>query len=180
MSHLNYSYRPAVLGPSPERLRLPKPECKTTPVFVLEGEASDVTTRSTRQKYREYRGDVEHVRVGSQQLNLTHEHDRGEPIALRLQPGARYRAEVYECLTKVSSPTNLPLDERTADGLVFYALAYAQKEYRDDADQRRICRGYIAIWTDGLSLHSSNTDPATSLTPGTAYKVILRQLPLNR
>jgi hypothetical protein len=172
MTTISY-FRPAVLGPSPERLRVPIPECSEAPVFVIEGTASDITTRSVRKKSRDC---TQYMRVGTMELNLTHEHERGWPIALRLQEGACYRAEVYECKARVKTSTELPLDAKTEDGLVFYSLARARLDSRDEADQRRVLKGYIGIWTDGLMVTTSNTDAATALKPGIAYKVIVRQL----
>lgn len=147
-----------------------EPDCETTPAVNLEGMALDITPRkmlsTSRRRY---------LRVGGQALSLTSEDQPGLYIALRLEQIAAYRIEAFRCLG--SLPLRLlPADRRTDDGLVFYGIARARAPYKDEADARRVCKGYIGVWTDGLSLTSANTDPKTMLEPGAAYKVVVRKL----
>lgn len=166
-------HRPAVLGPDPQRLRVQAPECAQQPSVVLDAVASDVTTRSTLKKYR---GSTRHVRAGIMECNIMHETDGNWPMALRLEEGSRYQVEAFECITRAKKHDELPLDARTDDGLVFYSFAREIKPSRDEADGRQWRRGYVSIWTDGLMLTVSTTDPKQQLEAGKAYKIVVKKL----
>jgi hypothetical protein len=175
-----HPHRPAVLGPSPERLQVPLPACAEQPSLSLEAEAADVTPKSLMQKRP--RQLTQYVRVGQMELNLTHEYEPGWPIAMKLQPGVRYRAKAFECDSAAKRYDELPLDARELDEqgqvktLTFYNFARDLKGKRDDADRRRLCHGHLALWTDGVMLSTSNTNEASKLKEGRVYKVVVQRL----
>lgn len=166
----------ALVGVS-ARARIEDLACSAEPLLVLEGVAQDVTPArlKTKKPYQLTR----YARVGDMGLNLSHEHEPGWPIALKLQLGKRYRATIFACKKQVKSTRELPSDSvvRTDAGeiqsLTFFAIARDRSGQRDIADRRRVCKGHVAVWTDGVALTSDNTAHATSLVPDAAYKVVV-------
>lgn len=160
---------PAILGPNPNRLPADALPCALTPVLTFDGVAQDVTSSSVKRKFR----GVEYVRVGTAELNLSHEFEPGWPIALRLQTGSRYSVEVFECLAAVRTYRDLPRDLRTADGIIFFNIGKELNRHRDLADRRRTLRDCRGVWTDGLAVVCSSTNPDESLKVGQVYKVVV-------
>lgn len=173
----------AAASPSPRaltdvsaRARIEDLACSAEPLLVLEGVAQDVTPARLK-KENPYRF-TRYTRVGGMALNLSHEHEPGWPFAMRVQPGAQYRVTVFACKKQVKSTSELPRDSVVlGDGciqsLTFFAIARDRSGQRDIADRRRVCKGHVAVWTDGVALTSDNTAHATSLVPDAAYKVVV-------
>lgn len=153
-----------------------EPVCAAKPSFVFEGVAQDVTSPTLRRKFRSPRYEI--MRVGETQMHLSSEFEPGWPPALRMKAGQLYAVEVFESSTRLKEVSKLPLDVRTEDGLVFYCLARELQPRKDDADQRRVLRDFVAGWTDGLML-STGPDSGHKLEAGRVYKVVVRAVAQN-
>lgn len=173
-------YVPIALGGVSPRKAIDPVECADTAVLELEGIAIDVTPKSL-MKSRPYRH-TNYVRVGEIGLNLSHEHEPGWPIAMKLQTGARYRVQVFACLKAVKSVKELPIDTVTRDSegevtsLTFYSIGRNRSNVKDFADRRRSCKGHVGVWTDGVMVTTGNTAHKTPLRPEAAYKVVVERL----
>lgn len=161
---------PATLGPRQSRNQAAAPRCNPQPLLSLEGVAVDITSPALLAKDR----DCRYLRLGSADLHLTVEDKRGWHIAMRLIEGQRYRAQVHACSDRIAGIDELPLDRLVDGTLVFWGIAHAMRDRKDEADQRRVMRGWVGVWTDGLMVACSNTDLHKQLSPGSAYKVIVQ------
>lgn len=145
------------------------------PLFCIQGVASEITSARLREKMRSPR--LEHVQVGEYDCYLMHESEPGWPPAYRLTPGRAYSVEVFTCKQPSPKDARLPEDARTPDGLVFFAAARTLQPRRYEGDLRRVQRGRVGAWTDGLMLVCDPAAGSGRLRPGRVYKVVVRQLP---
>lgn len=145
------------------------------PLFCIQGVASEITSARLREKMRSPR--LEYVQVGEYGCYLMHECEPGWPPAYRLTPGRAYRVEVFTCKELPPKDVRLPEDARVPDGLVFFACARALAPRRYEGDLRRVQRGRVGAWTDGLMLVSDPDAGLGRLRAGRVYKVVVRQLP---
>ena len=160
---------PAALGPNQVRLRAAPPPCAQTACLRIEGVARLSSSRSLKR----IEPRTEYARVGTHERQLSHEHVPGWHIALRLKAGEHYVAEVFECLARVRSTQELPLDEATPDEIVFFNIARPLKR-QDPFDMRRSLQGFAGVWTDGVMVRCAD-GVAGPLRFGTAYKVVVRK-----
>lgn len=130
------------------------------------------TSRAARKKFGIR---YEHVRGGTKDLYISHEHEAGWPIALRLKPGQKYEVVVEPAAVQARNFKELPRDQKLPDGgIVFHNFAQPMQEHRDPADMRRVVRGHVGIWTDGLMVSSSQEEAGTMFEVKKVYRVEVR------
>lgn len=145
-------------------VRTPEPEPTIGNSIVFEGVACDITSQSDRSvKPHGY----ELMRAGTPELHLSHEHERGWPIALRMTAGTRY--QVTMAATSLSSELTRRPKERHPDERTFVFYSPARRCVVPDGS-KAACLG---VWTDGLMVSARIP---SELREGIVYRVTVERL----